>query len=458
MKTTSRLEPKTPKDTIMNHCISRLSRAVLLALPLAAGAPLAHAAGEAKNVIFFLGDGMGPVTVTAARIYKGEKQLAAQPGSLVSPERANLSMQLLPYAARIKTFSLDGQTTDSAPSMAAYMTGVKMRNEVISMSADTVAVDGAGKQYVSGEDSTCPRPTARPPRRCWNWPRPRAARSAPCRPRASATPRRPPPMPTCATATATTPSPNNRRRAMRTTTPGLATASTCCWAADSATTCPPLNPASKRTDGVNLVTAFQARGYTYVDTGTALRALNPAATGKLLGLFSQSEMAYELDRVKPALGYDQPSLAEMTDKALGVLSKNSNGFFLMVEGGRIDHALHGTNAKRALEDTLAFDSAIQTALDFMEKKDPGLKNTLIVVTADHDHAIAFNGYPKIGNPILGTVKSYADGKPALAADGKPYTTLVFGNGGRPNADADSKTNPEDGNKAWIAPARARATI
>ena len=57
---------------------------------------------------------MGPVTVTAARIYKGEKQLAAQPGSLVSPERANLSMQLLPYAARIKTFSLDGQTTDSA--------------------------------------------------------------------------------------------------------------------------------------------------------------------------------------------------------------------------------------------------------------------------------------------------------------------------------------------------------
>lgn len=79
-----------------------------------------------------------------------------------------------------------------------------------------------------------------------------------------------------------------------------------------------------------------------------------------------------------------------------------------------------------------------------------------MVTADHDHAIAFNGYPKIGNPILGTVKSYADGKPALAADGKPYTTLVFGNGGRPNADADSKTNPEDGNKAWIAPARRRA--
>ena len=92
----------------------------------------------------------------------------------------------------------------------------------------------------------------------------------------------------------------------------------------------------------------------------------------------------------------------------------------------------------------------------MEKKDPG-KNTLIVVTADHDHAIAFNGYPKIGNPILGTVKSYADGKPALAADGKPYTTLVFGNGGRPNADADQPGRRQQGglDRAGAAP---RATI
>ena len=419
--------------------------------------PAAHAAGEAKNVIFFLGDGMGPVTVTAARIYKGEKQLAAQPGSLVSPERANLSMQLLPYAARIKTFSLDGQTTDSAPSMAAYMTGVKMRNEVISMSADTVAVDGAGKQYVSGEDSTCPPTNGTPAQTLLELAKAkgRAVGAVSTTRVGHATP---------ATTYAHVCNRNGYNTIAEQSTPGHANYNTrlgdgidVLLGGGQRNYLPkPLNPASKRTDGVNLVTAFQARGYTYVDTGTALRALNPAATGKLLGLFSQSEMAYELDRVKPALGYDQPSLAEMTDKALGVLSKNSNGFFLMVEGGRIDHALHGTNAKRALEDTLAFDSAIQTALDFMEKKDPGLKNTLIVVTADHDHAIAFNGYPKIGNPILGTVKSYADGKPALAADGKPYTTLVFGNGGRPNADADSKTNPEDGNKAWIAPARGAA--
>jgi len=196
---------------------------------------------------------------------------------------------------------------------------------------------------------------------------------------------------------------------------------------------------------------MQAKGYTYVDTGTKLAALNATAAGKLLGLFSQSEMAYELDRVNQ--GLDQPSLSQMTEKALDVLSRNDKGFFLMVEGGRIDHALHGSNAKRALEDTLAMDKAIDTALAYMQKKDPGLKNTLVVVTADHDHSIAFNGYSKIGNPILGKVVDYQSGAVAKAADGKPYTTLVFGNGGRPNASASSRVNNEDGNKAWIAPAR-----
>lgn len=441
----------------MKRCIPGACRAALLSVPLLAGAPLAHAAGEAKNVIFFLGDGMGPVTVTAARIYKGERQLAAQPGSLASPERANLSMQSLPYAARIKTYSLDGQTTDSAPSMAAYMTGVKMRNEVISMSSDTTAVDAASKQYISGEDSTCPPGNGTPAVTLLELSKAkgRAVGAVSTTRVGHATP---------ATTYAHVCNRNAYNTIAAQSTPGhplynakLLDGIDVLMGGGQRNYLPKqINPASKRTDDVNLVAAFQANGYTYVDTGTKLRAVNAPSTGKLLGLFSQSEMAYELDRVKPALGYDQPSLAEMTEKALGILSKNEKGFFLMVEGGRIDHALHGTNAKRALEDTLAFDTAIQTALDIMEKKDPGLKNTLVVVTADHDHAMAFNGYPKIGNPILGTVKSYADGKPALAADGKPYTTLVFGNGGRPNASAASQVNAEDGGKAWIAPARGPA--
>ncbi|WP_286185801.1 alkaline phosphatase [Acidovorax cavernicola] len=438
--------------TIRTIRASRLAAALVCAAAgtLATGA---NAAGEAKNVIFFLGDGMGPVTVTAARIYKGEKQLAAKPGSLVSPERANLTMQSLPYAARVKTFSLDGQTTDSAPSMAAYMTGVKMRNEVISMSSDTVAVDSTGTQYINGENTTCPPTNGKAAETLLELAKAkgRAVGAVSTTRVGHATP---------ATTYAHICNRNGYNTIAEQSVPGHANYNPklldgvdVLMGGGQRNYLPTTVLAgSKRTDGVNLVAAMQAKGYTYVDTGTKLRALDAGATGKLLGLFTPSEMAYELDRVKQNL--DQPSLSEMTEKALGVLSKNDKGFFLMVEGGRIDHALHGTNAKRALEDTLAFDTAIQTALDYMNKKDPGLKNTLVVVTADHDHAIAFNGYPKIGNPILGKVNGYADGKPSKAADGKPYTTLVFGNGGRPNATASSQVNPEDGNKPWIAPARS----
>jgi len=112
----------------------------------------------------------------------------------------------------------------------------------------------------------------------------------------------------------------------------------------------------------------------------------------------------------------------MTEKALRILSRNTaKGYFLMVEGGRIDHALHGTNAKRALEDTIAFDEAIKRALTLADA------NTLIVVTADHDHTMTFNGYVKRGNPILG-LSTGLDGNPILDKNGVTSTTLVFGNG------------------------------
>ena len=107
----------------------------LLTLAIAALLPTAgFAAGEAKNVIFFLGDGMGPVTVTAARILKYK-------------EEGSLNMDKLSRTARIKTYSLDAQTTDSAPSMAAYMTGVKTRNE-------TLSLDGATKAFAPSTDTT----------------------------------------------------------------------------------------------------------------------------------------------------------------------------------------------------------------------------------------------------------------------------------------------------------------
>src|SRR5689334_13505409 len=91
----------------------------LLALAIGGTITQSVMAADAKNIIFFLGDGMGPATITASRIYK-------------YGEDGSLNMDKLERTARIKTFSNDAQTTDSAPSMAAYMTGVKMNNEVIS--------------------------------------------------------------------------------------------------------------------------------------------------------------------------------------------------------------------------------------------------------------------------------------------------------------------------------------
>ncbi|MGF2508212.1 alkaline phosphatase, partial [Ralstonia pseudosolanacearum] len=137
------------------HRLSLLSVAALAALALVAcgsdgtstgvATPDAGAitTGPTRNVVFFLGDGMGLATMTAARIYK-------------VGEDGELTMDTLPETGFVRTFSNNAQVTDSAPSMSAYMTGVKMNNEVISMSPDTAAFDAGGKDYVSGADSTCP--------------------------------------------------------------------------------------------------------------------------------------------------------------------------------------------------------------------------------------------------------------------------------------------------------------
>ena len=395
----------------MNKQSNRIIRASLLAL-VAGACAQAHAAGEAKNVIFFLGDGMGPTIVTATRIYK-------------VGESGKLTMETLKRTARIKTYSNDAQTTDSAPSMSAYMTGVKMNNEVISMSQDTKASDNTGKGYVTGSDSTCPAAGNGTPAVTLLELAKAAGKSV----GAVTTTRL-----THATPAATYSHICHRDGENQIAAQG-APGNTLYNAAlkDGVDVLlgggrrhylPQGTAGSKRTDTTDLTAQFTTAGYTYVTTGTTLAAVNPATTNKLLGLFNLDHMNYELDRKKNNV--DEPSLADMTEKAIRVLQKNGKGYFLMVEGGRIDHALHGTNAKRALEDAGAFDEAIKRALATVD-----LSNTLIVVTADHDHTMTINGYPRKGNPILGVSNDIKTGQPQLAADGLPYTTLVFGNGGTP---------------------------
>lgn len=401
-----------------------MSKHTLMAVALAAAlAPAAgHAAGEAKNVIFFLGDGMGPVTGTAARIYKVK-------------EEGSLAMDTMPYTARIKTYSLDAQTTDSAPSMAAYMTGVKQRNEVISMDGNTFAqAYRPGKDVATGVSNAvnnCPatgngaavttllelaiakgKATGAVTTTRLTHATPAATYAHVCHRDAE-----------YEIARQAVPGGAGFNAALGSGVDVLLGGISYYWRPYSAVTTPRGRP-----DGRDLVAELQANGYSYASDLGSLNAAPTAAGSKLIGLFDQAlvqgHMSYELDR-NPAL---EPSLAQMTTKAIDILSKNSNGFFLMVEGGRIDHALHGTNAARALADTVAFDDAIKAAIDKVRTFDANLDNTLIVVTADHDHTMAFNGYGKRGTDILGLNINYATGQPSVDANGVNYTTLVFGNG------------------------------
>ena len=382
-----------------------VSTALLAAL---GGATQAQAA-DAKNVILFIGDGMGPTVLTATRLYK-------------VGEEGNLEMMKLARSARIKTFSNDAQTTDSAPSMAAYTTGVKMNNEVIAMSSDTKAVapgkDANGNKGVNNcaSDNGKPVPTIL-----------ELAKAAGKSVGAVTTTEL-----THATPAATYSHICHRDAAYAIAAqavPGGAGFNTALGngvdvlMGGGANHWTPYNSTSNkggRADGRDLTAELTAQGYRYVTTRSDLAKVE---SGKLIGLFSaKSHLDYELDRVAKGAANTQPSLSEMTAKAIDLLSQNSQGYFLMVEGGRIDHALHGTNAKRSLTDAVALDDAVKTALGKVD-----LKDTLIVVTADHDHTMTINGYSAKGNKVLDLVKN-GDGSTQNDVDGKPFTTLVFGNG------------------------------
>lgn len=126
----------------------------------------------------------------------------------------------------------------------------------------------------------------------------------------------------------------------------------------------------------NLLEDFKKDGYAYVTDRNQLLKLNAGKTTKVLGLFSKGAMAYEADRNKER----EPSIAEMTSTAIKVLSKNQEGFFLMVEGGKIDWANHGHDVAGSVYDTIAFDRAVKVAVDFAGKDG----KTLIVVVNDHE--------------------------------------------------------------------------
>lgn len=133
---------------------------------------------------------------------------------------------------------------------------------------------------------------------------------------------------------------------------------------------------SKRKDAMNLLKKAEEDGYRIATNRENMLAVGNAK--KLLGLFAASHLPYALDR-RPDDGGDVPSLAEMTKAALKILSKNEKGFFLMVEGGRIDHAAHTNDVATMLADMMDFDEAVGVAYTFAKKQG----RTAVFVTADH---------------------------------------------------------------------------
>ncbi len=147
---------------------------------------------------------------------------------------------------------------------------------------------------------------------------------------------------------------------------------------------------STRKDQRDLIREAKSKGYIIVANDRELSTLEAQNTEKVLGLFSASEFPSAIDR-QPQRRTGVPTLSQMTEKALEVLKKNPQGFFLVVEGGQIDFVAHGNDVGSVLHEMLEFDRAIGVIKSFAESN----PDTLVVVTADHDTgglAIAYNNY------------------------------------------------------------------
>ena len=387
--------------------------------------------GAAQNIILFIGDGMSLTTVTAARILDGQKK-----GFL--GEENTLSFESFPFSGLAKTYAVDAQVSDSASTATAMVTGVKTNNSVLSLSEDVVVGDcasGFGKELVSVIDLaeiaglstgivTTTRVThatpaslyAKSAHRNWEDPSEMSASTilAGCEDIASQLINYESNLEQRFAAADSNGIEVVLGGGLRHFLPTLVNTE----ALDA-------NSVSKgqRPDNRNLVSEWQSaypQGL-YVDN---LRDFNHRVSDKterLLGLFNSSHLRYHTDREQKQAS--EPSLSDMTSKAIAILDNNPKGYFLMVEAGRIDHAHHVGNAYNALEDTIELSRAVKVAIDSTDATD-----TLIIVTADHGHVFTMAGYPKRGNPILGKVVSVGDSEPTLAADNQPYTTLSYANG------------------------------
>ena len=292
-------------------------------------APPERAGTDRPQVVLFVGDGMGLATVTAARIEKGTRE------GLPHPSAARLHIDEAPAAALVTTHSEDGLVTDSAASATAFLTGSKVPNGVVSWrrasdgavdSLETVLELAIRQGLATGVVTTTRLTHATPactfahvPDRGWET----------------------------EIAAALVPEGGN---------PRLGRGIDVILGGGFREFLPsgPTRPGT-RTDGRDILAELERSGYQVVRTRSELAQAAAANSEKLFGAFAPSHMTYEIDR--ESTSPNEPSLLEMVQSAVGQLRNKPNGFFLLVEGGRIDHAHHDTNGRRAIEEMLEFDEA-----------------------------------------------------------------------------------------------------
>ena len=335
---------------------------------------------QAKNVIFFLGDGMTVAHRTAARILsKGNTEGKAD---------GRLAIDDLQYMAFIGTSSQDSIHNDSANTMAAYMTGHK---SVVN------ALGVYGSRAASNFDHPKVETLGEAIRRATG----KSIGIVTNTEVQDATP---------AAVVSHTRSRNDKPEI---TEMHFAVAPDVLMGGGSAYFLPQSTPGSKRVDDKDMIAEFQGAGYTLATSATELQqAVADHTDGKILGLFNTGNLDTTLDIRQLKKGTveqfpDQPLVADMTRAALDVLSQDPDGFFLMVEDGHTDKATHALDWERAVYDMIALDQAIAVAREFQEAN----PDTLIIFVGDHTHGLSITGTvddDKPGDEMREKVGTYGD--------------------------------------------------
>ncbi len=414
--------------TLLSACAQQASQNT----PQALDASIAHRfevsdnTSTARNVILFVGDGMGVATVTAARIFDG--QTRGETG-----EENSLSFESFDHLALIKTYNTNQQVSDSAGTATAMLSGVKTRAGVIGVGPEPQRQDCVGaRQHAL----------------------PSIADDVKAAGKAAG-------VVTTTRITHATPASLYAHSSERDYE------SDAYMSAERRANCVDIARQLLQFDSGRGLDVMFGGGYgefvgknlggirfdadadlvadwlrgdparQFTQTADGLSKLNPDAPA--LGLFAKSHLQFVAANKDE---HTQPSLAQMTLRAIELLDTNPNGYFLLVEGGRIDHGHHRGRAGLALTEAQQFSETIQAVLDAVD-----LGETLIMVTADHSHAMTLSGYPTRGNPVLGLVVANNDqgepeSEPKKAADGIPYASISYANG--PGHVKGERKTPETG--------------